>query len=96
MKLTVGEHNIVEDMRNGWRLEGETAWDADGNYCPYGMRLLKGAKPPYGEFKRVHQGITIRLYKKGIIRVKKSDLYFINWELSDRDITTEGNKNEVL
>lgn len=88
MKLTFGERKIVEDMQNGWRLEGQTAWGHDGKYYPYGMRLLKGAEPPYGEFKRVHQGITRRMYKKGIIRAKRADLYFIHWEICDT--TTEG------
>jgi len=89
MKLTKGESEVVKDILNGWRLEGHKAWGSDGKYCPYGMRLLRGAEPPYGEFKRVHQGICKRLFKKGIIRVGSSDLYFIQWELGD--IPTEGN-----
>jgi hypothetical protein len=87
MKLTIGESKIVEDIHNGWILEGHTAWDSDGKYCPYGMRLLRGEEP-HEEFKRVHQGICKRLFQKGIIRVRSSDLYFIQWEV--RDKTTEG------
>ena len=77
MKLTKGEQNIVDLMQDGWRLEGHTAWDRKTHeYIPYGMRLLRGADVPYGEFKRVHQGITRRMHKKGIIRLKSADLYF--------------------